>query len=111
MKFKALTTCFAGGGTGHYTQQGRLVPDEKNTENQVLNLHPEISREAFEGFGGAVTDAAAYVYSLMNEEQKKEVLSTYFSKEGLGYRLLRVPVDSCDFSLETYDSLVEKEPV
>ena len=47
----------------------------------------------------------------MNEEQKKEVLSTYFSKEGLGYRLLRVPVDSCDFSLETYDSLVEKEPV
>lgn len=111
MKFKALTTCFAGGGTGHYTQQGRLVPDEKNTENQVLNLHPEISREAFEGFGGAVTDAATYVYSLMNEEQKKEVLSTYFSKEGLGYRLLRVPVDSCDFSLETYDSLVEKEPV
>lgn len=111
MKFKALTTCFDGGGTGHYTQQGRLVPDEKNTENQVLNLHPEISREAFEGFGGAVTDAAAYVYSLMNEEQKKEVLSTYFSKEGLGYRLLRVPVDSCDFSLETYDSLVEKEPV
>ena len=64
----------------------------------MLNLHPEISREAFEGFGGAVTDAAAYVYSLMNEEQKKEVLSTYFSKEGLGYRLLRVPVDSCDFS-------------
>ena len=42
MKFKALTTCFDGGGTGHYTQQGRLVPDEKNTENQVLNLHPEI---------------------------------------------------------------------
>ena len=83
MKFKALTTCFAGGGTGHYTQQGRLVPDEKNTENQVLNLHPEISREAFEGFGGAVTDAAAYVYSLMNEEQKKEVLSTYFIKRDL----------------------------
>ena len=43
--------------------------------------------------------------------RKKEVLSTYFSKEGLGYQLLRVPVDSCDFSLETYDSLVEKEPV
>ena len=41
--------------------------------------------------------------------RKKEVLSTYFSKEGLGYQLLRVPVDSCDFSLETYDSLVEKE--
>ena len=72
MKFKALTTCFAGGGTGHYTQQGRLSPDEKNTENQVINLHPELSWEVFEGFGGAVTDAAAYVYSLMNEEQKKK---------------------------------------
>ena len=52
MKFKALTTCFAGGGTGHYTQQGRLSPDEKNTENQVINLHPELSWEVFEGFGG-----------------------------------------------------------
>ena len=111
MKFKAFTTCFAGGGTGHYNQQGSLISDEKNTENQVINLHPELSYETFEGFGGAVTDAAAYVYSLMDEEQKKEVLRTYFSKDRLGYRLLRVPVDSCDFSVETYDSLVEKDPV
>ena len=38
MKFKALTTCFAGGGTGHYTQQGRLSPDEKNTEKVIRYL-------------------------------------------------------------------------
>ena len=87
-----------------------LSPDEKNTEIQVINLHPEISWEVFEGFGGAVTDAATYVYSLMNEEQKKEVLSTYFSKEGLGYQLLRVPVDSCDFSLEMMIHLWKKNP-
>ncbi len=38
-----------------------------------------------------------HMYSLMNEEQKKEVLSTYFSKEGLGYRLLRVPLTAVIF--------------
>ena len=57
-----------------------------------------------------MTDAATYVYSLMNEEQKKEVLSTYFSKEGLGYQLLRVPVDSCDFLWRPMIHLWKKNP-
>lgn len=111
MGFKTLTTCFAGGGIGHYIQKGRLKSDTKNTENQVVNLHPDLQYETFEGFGGAVTDGAAYVYSLMDQEQKQEVLHTYFEKEKLGYRLLRVPIDSCDFSLEPYDSLAERDPL
>lgn len=73
-------------------------------ENHVVNLYPEMTFETMEGFGGAVTDSAAYVYSLMNSQQKKELMDAYFSPEGMGYRLVRIPMDSCDFSLELYEA-------
>lgn len=73
-------------------------------ENQVVNLYPEMTFETLEGFGGAITDSAAYVYSLMNEAQKRELLDTYFSPKRMNYGLVRIPMDSCDFSLELYEA-------
>ena len=49
-------------------------PDAQEVENQVVNLYPQVTYQTFEGFGGAITDAAGYVYSLMNEEQKRQVV-------------------------------------
>lgn len=105
MKLEAVTTTFTGGGVGTYSQNQAFVQDVKQKENNLVNLYPEWTYESFDGFGGAVTEAAAYVYSLMNPEQKREMLEMYFGENGLNYRLLRVPVDSCDFSLEPYDSV------
>lgn len=79
--------------------------DEKGIENQVINLYPEISYEVFEGFGGAITDASGYVYSLMNNEQKEEMMRMYFSKEGMQYNRVRIPMDSCDFAVEMYEAM------
>ena len=59
-------------------------------ECQVVNLYPEYSFEQFEGFGGAVTEAAAYNYSLMSAEQKRQLIHTYFSPDKMNYRLVRV---------------------
>lgn len=80
-----------------------FAPDA-GEENNVVNLYPEMTFETMEGFGGAVTDSAAYVYSLMNDRQKKELMDTCFSPEKMGYRLVRIPMDSCDFSLEMYEA-------
>ena len=80
-----------------------FTPDP-GVENQVVNLYPEMTFETLEGFGGAITDSAAYVYSLMNEAQKRELLDTYFSPERMNYGLVRIPMDSCDFSLELYEA-------
>ena len=33
----------------------------EGVENQVVDLYPELTSQMFEGFGGAVTDAAGYV--------------------------------------------------
>ncbi len=82
-----------------------LTPGE--TENGVVNLYPECTDQAFFGFGGAVTEAAAYTYSLMNDEQKQALLTAYFAPDRMNYQFVRVPIDSCDFSLGQYDGYTE----
>lgn len=78
-------------------------------ENEVINLYPQMKYQTAEGFGGAVTDSAGYVFSLMEEEQKKEMLEQYFGTENMKYRMVRIPIDSCDFSLEHYEADGDRE--
>ena len=84
-------------------------PDAQEVENQVVNLYPQVTFQTFEGFGGAITDAAGYVYSLMNKEQKRQVVETYFSPEQMRYGLVRIHMDSCDFSTEMYEAMSDPQ--
>ena len=57
------------------------------------------------GFGGAFTEAAALNWKLLSQDDQKKVISLYFDppeKGGHGYTLGRVPINSCDFSPESY---------
>lgn len=80
------------------------VPDTKNQENQLLNLYPQFTDQIWEGFAGAFTDSAAYVYSLMSAQQRETLLHSYFDPDKLNYQFIRVPIDSCDFSLSQYEA-------
>ena len=52
--------------------------------------------------GGAFTDAAAYVLSLVSNETRDNVISAYFSRtDGARYTVGRVPIGSSDFFLHT----------
>ena len=82
-----------------------LHPGE--TENRVINLYPALTDQTFSGFGGAITESAAYVYSKMSGKQKRELLTAYFAQERMNYRFVRIPIDSCDFSLGQYSSYTE----
>ena len=55
------------------------------------------------GFGGAFTDAASYIFSKLNPELQSQVIEMYFSEDGLHYNMARLPMGSCDFSLENYN--------
>lgn len=84
-------------------------PDAEEVEKQVVNLYPEVIYQTFEGFGGAITDAAGYVYSLMDEEQKAQVVRSYFAPSQMGYNRVRIHMDSCDFSTEMYEAMSDPE--
>lgn len=68
-------------------------------ENFLLNLYPSMTYQTFEGFGGALTESAGYVYGQMDEGQQREMLEEYFGAGRMNYRMVRIPIDSCDFSL------------
>lgn len=82
---------------------------DDGTENEVVNLYPQMSYQQMEGFGGALTDAAGYEFSLLNQEQKEELLSQYFSSDGMNYQHVRIPLDSCDFSTHMYEADSEEK--
>ena len=85
----------------------RITLHPGETENGVVNLYPECTDQAFFGFGGAVSEAAAYTYSLMDKAQKRELLTAYFAPDRMRYQFVRVPIDSCDFSLGQYCGYTE----
>lgn len=104
-----LTMISGKGVPDGIVSQRLLFSDHSETESRVINIYPEITYETFEGFGGAVTDAAGYVYSLMTEEQKAEFVNAYFSPERMHYTCVRVPLDSCDFSVEQHEAVSDPE--
>lgn len=55
------------------------------------------------GFGGAFTDSASYIFSKLNSTLQAQVLDMYFSESGLKYNMARLPIGSCDFSLNNYN--------
>ncbi|MDO5399957.1 MAG: glycoside hydrolase family 30 protein [Eubacteriales bacterium] len=80
-------------------------------EDQLVNLYPQVRYQALEGFGGAVTESAGYVFSQMSPERQQELLRAYFGPDAMGYKMVRIPIDSCDFSLGHYEADSDEEDV
>ncbi|KAM3614891.1 uncharacterized protein V6R79_020380 [Siganus canaliculatus] len=70
-----------------------------------LTILPYQKYQKIRGFGGAMTDAAAMNILSLSAGAQDQLLRQYFSPEGIGYSVVRVPIASCDFStrLYTYD--------
>lgn len=74
-------------------------------EKEDIYIDTSKLRQEIIGFGGALTNSSAYLYSLMNQKLKDKFLKALYSQNGLNYNLGRISIGSCDFSLKTYDYL------
>lgn len=101
---KYVSTWYEGNKRCQREKETELVPDD-GEENRLLNLYPSVTYQTFEGFGGAITESAGYVYGQMGKERKEEMLCEYFGAKQMGYRMVRIPIDSCDFSLGHYEAV------
>lgn len=85
------------------------IPDPSHiddVENNLINIHPEVTYQNFGGIGGAFSDTAATSWSKLSKDKQKEFIEAYFSREkGIGYTFGRLSIASCDFSTEDYTYL------
>lgn len=103
MRLDLTSTVYNEGKIHQIYQEVEFVSDGGG-ENQLVNLYPEIEYQTINGFGGAITDAVGNVYAQMNEEQKAQMIHEYFGKENMKYSIVRIPIDSCDFSTSHYEA-------
>lgn len=88
--------------------ESRAIP-QPHLPSFILKIDPAKTFQKIEGFGGALTEASAYVLGKLSADQRERVLETYFDGEkGNGYTLARTHINSCDFSLGNW-ACVETE--
>lgn len=96
MKARQITTYTAGSKA---IVEELILPvtfeadEPKHLESGVINLYPDLTFQEIEGFGGALTDTVGYLYSKMNEADKKQFLEDHFGKDGQHYRFIRMHMD------------------
>ena len=80
-------------------------------ETQVcVFVDPNHSFQTFIGIGGALTDASAEVFAKLPEASQKELLTAYYdNRNGIGYKLARTNIASCDFSSDSYGYVSEND--
>lgn len=66
-------------------------------EMKLVNLYPHHEFQELIGFGGAVTETVAQLYWSLSEDARRAFLQEHFSPKGRNYRIVRTPVQSCDF--------------
>ena len=106
MEIKKIETCK---NKNLYFNETKIKPKRycKLIETKVVNIYPDITYQSIVGFGGAITEATAYNYSLLPDEKKKEFMNDYFDK--INYSLCRLTIGSCDFALKSYSYSYKKD--
>src|ERR1041385_2565437 len=89
------------------TASFKRVGQPKETQICVF-VDPSHRFQTFLGIGGALTDAAAETFALLPKEKQRELLTAYFDEQqGIGYKLARTNIHSCDFSSSSYTYVSE----
>jgi glucosylceramidase len=80
----------------------KSVGQPKETQICVF-VDPARQFQTFLGIGGALTDASAEVFAQLPAARQHELLTAYFDEQkGIGYKLARTNIHSCDFSSSSY---------
>jgi glucosylceramidase len=83
------------------------VGQPKETQVCVF-VDPGRQFQTFLGIGGALTDSSAEVFATLPKEKQRELLTAYFDEtQGIGYKLARTNIHSCDFSSGSYTYVTE----
>ncbi|WP_299064040.1 glycoside hydrolase family 30 protein [uncultured Polaribacter sp.] len=79
------------------------ISEFKAAENpSTITINTNTTYQTITGFGGAFTEASAYLLNRLSKKNRDTILQAYFAEEGANYSLTRTHMNSCDFSLSNY---------
>jgi len=73
----------------------------------IISVDASKKKQKIEGFGGAITDSVAHVFSGLNSTLQERVVDLLWGKDGQQYNLGRLTIGATDFSTSMY-SFAEK---
>src|SRR6476659_6166694 len=80
----------------------KSVGQPKETQICVF-VDPGRQFQTFLGIGGALTDASAETFAKLPKQRQREFIDAHFDDQrGIGYKLARTNIHSCDFSSGSY---------
>src|SRR5215510_6991455 len=80
----------------------KSVGQPKETQICVF-VDPGRQFQTFLGIGGALTDASAETFAKLPKHKQREFIDAHFDEQrGIGYKLARTNIHSCDFSSGSY---------
>src|SRR5699024_585014 len=95
---------------GRFWHEEEMGYDCTGGKDKTISVRSGKTYQKWLGFGGAVTESAAYNLSRVPEQKRREIIKAYYdTEEGLGYNLGRVHINSCDFALGNYDYVDEND--
>lgn len=76
-----------------------------------ISLNTDETFQTVKGFGCAITESSGYVLSFLPEKQRKSVIDSCFGTDKDSNRLnfVRTHMNSCDFSLENWSCVPQKD--
>lgn len=85
----------------HFMTEVEVFPSLKVARANTLYISPEANQN-FKGFGVAITAASCYNLSIMDKNERKELLNKIYSDNGIGLSVGRLTIGSSDYSAEIY---------
>ena len=91
------------------TDKLTFKPMGQPLETQIcVFVDPSKRAQTILGIGGALTDSSAEVFAKLSPAKQQEFLDAHFDpRKGIGYRLARTNIHSCDFSSASYTYVSE----
>lgn len=69
----------------------------------VVKIDTDLRFQTIIGFGGAFTESAAVNFYKLPKDVRERMIEAYFGESGIGLTMGRIHINSCDFSLDSYN--------
>jgi len=86
-----------------FAQQANVSWGGDFPSSQAVTIARNTSFQTVMGFGGAFTESASYNFAQLSDSARAALLAAYWGPGSNGYTVGRVPMNSADFSLSSYN--------